>query len=74
MILRKIDCLQQELKQLRSEVRHLGTEVNLKVLESITLEMKGHMITIQNQQLLIYLVEDGQVSWCYHRSKRNDFG
>ena len=31
------------LKLLRSEVRHLGTEINLKVLQSIFEEMKGHI-------------------------------
>ena len=31
------------LKLLRSEVRHLGTEVNLQVLRSINHELKNHI-------------------------------
>lgn len=49
------------LKLLRSEVRHLGTEVNLKVLESINLEMKNHIDYLFKTAVIDILVEDGQV-------------
>ena len=46
------------LKLLRSEVRHLGTEVNLKVLANIYEEMKGHIDFLFKQSVVDVIVED----------------
>jgi uncharacterized FAD-dependent dehydrogenase len=49
------------LKLLRSEVRHLGTEVNLKVLESINETMKGHIDFMFKTEVIDIIVKDDQV-------------
>lgn len=49
------------LKLLRSEVRHLGTEINLKVLQSIYEEMKGHVDYMFSTDVKEILVEDNLV-------------
>ncbi|MDD4212864.1 MAG: NAD(P)/FAD-dependent oxidoreductase [Bacilli bacterium] len=49
------------LKLLRSEVRHLGTEVNLKVLDSINNEMKKSVDTLFKTAVVDILVEEGTV-------------
>ncbi|MFA6627173.1 MAG: FAD-dependent oxidoreductase [Bacilli bacterium] len=46
------------LKLLRSEVRHLGTEVNLNVLESINLEMKKSVDYLFKTAVVDIVVED----------------
>ena len=47
------------LKLLRSEVRHLGTEVNLKVLANIYEEMKPHIDYVFEKAVKDIIVEDG---------------
>lgn len=47
------------LKLLRSEVRHLGTEVNLKVLANIYEEMKGHIDFMFKTSVEDIITEDG---------------
>ena len=49
------------LKLLRSEVRHLGTEVNLKLLANIYETMKPHIDYAFQTEVKDILVEDGQV-------------
>ena len=49
------------LKLLRSEVRHLGTEINLKVLQSIFEEMKNHVDYMFSTEVKDIIVEDNQV-------------
>lgn len=49
------------LKLLRSEVRHLGTEVNLKVLENIYEEMKDKITFRFETSAIDILVEDNKV-------------
>lgn len=49
------------LKLLRSEVRHLGTEINLKVLQSIYEEMKNHVDYLFSTTVEEILVEEGKV-------------
>ena len=49
------------LKLLRSEVRHLGTEINLKVLENIFEEMKPHIDYAFATDVSDIIVEDGKV-------------
>ena len=49
------------LKLLRSEVRHLGTEINLKVLQSIFEEMKGHVDYLFSTEAEEFIVEDNEV-------------
>ncbi len=49
------------LKLLRSEVRHLGTEINLKVLQSIFEEMKDHVDYMFSTEVKDIVVEDNQV-------------
>ncbi len=49
------------LKLLRSRVRHLGTEINLKVLESIYEEMKPHIDYLFKTEVTDIIVEDGEV-------------
>ncbi len=46
------------LKLLRSEVRHLGTEVNLNVLKNINQEMKSKIDYMFKTEVLDILVED----------------
>ena len=58
------------LKLLRSEVRHLGTEINLKVLQSIFEEMKGKIdylfatevseIMVENNEIKGVILESGE--------------
>ena len=50
------------LKLLRSEVRHLGTEINLKVLENIFEEMKPHIDYAFATEVKDVVVEDGKVT------------
>ena len=47
------------LKLLKSEVRHLGTEVNLQVLRSINHELKKHIDFIFKEAVDNIIVEDG---------------
>ena len=59
------------LKLLRSEVRHLGTEINLNVLKNIYEAMKGHIdyrfkcevkdIVVENNQVKGVVLKDGSV-------------
>ena len=49
------------LKLLRSEVRHLGTEINLKVLQSIYEYMKPHLDYMFCTDVKDIVVEDGEV-------------
>ncbi len=49
------------LKLLRSEVRHLGTEVNLKLLANIYETMKPHIDYAFQTEVKDILVEDGEV-------------
>lgn len=49
------------LKLLRSEVRHLGTEINLQVLQSIYEEMKGHIDYMFSTEVTELVVEDNQI-------------
>lgn len=49
------------LKLLRSEVRHLGTEINLKVLQSIFEEMKPYVDYMFATEVVDVIVEDGVV-------------
>ena len=49
------------LKLLRSEVRHLGTEVNLQVLKNIYEHMKPHMDFLFKTKVTDILVEDNTV-------------
>ena len=59
------------LKLLRSEVRHLGTEINLSVLKNIYEAMKGHIdyrfkcevkdIVVENNQVKGVVLKDGSV-------------
>ena len=49
------------LKLLRSEVRHLGTEINLKVLQSIFEEMKPHIDYMFSKEVSDILVENNTV-------------
>ena len=50
------------LKLLRSEVRHLGTEINLKVLENIFEEMKPHIDYAFATDVADIVVEDNKVT------------
>ena len=47
------------LKLLKSEVRHLGTEVNLQVLRSINHELKNHIDFMFREAVADIIVEDG---------------
>lgn len=49
------------LKLLRSEVRHLGTEINLQVLENIFEAMKGHVDYLFKSDVKDIIVEDNTV-------------
>ncbi len=49
------------LKLLRSEVRHLGTEINLKVLQSIFEEMKGHVDYSFATEVQEFIIENNEV-------------
>ena len=49
------------LKLLRSEVRHLGTEINLQVLENIFEAMKGHIDYLFKSDVKDIVVEDNIV-------------
>lgn len=49
------------LKLLRSEVRHLGTEINLQVLQSIYEEMKGHIDYMFSTEVTELVVKDNQI-------------
>ena len=49
------------LKLLRSEVRHLGTEVNLQVLKNINQEMKGKIDYLFKTAVSDIIVEDNSV-------------
>lgn len=49
------------LKLLRSEVRHLGTEVNLKVLESLFEAMRGHIDFMFKTEVVDIVVEEEKV-------------
>lgn len=49
------------LKLLRSEVRHLGTEINLKVLQSIFEEMKSHIDYMFSTEVKDIIVVDNTV-------------
>ncbi len=49
------------LKLLRSEVRHLGTEINLRVLESIFEEMKGHVDYLFETEVKDIVVKDDKI-------------
>lgn len=59
------------LKLLRSEVRHLGTEINLKILENIFEEMKPHIdymfatevveLVVENQEIKGVVLKNGDV-------------
>lgn len=49
------------LKLLRSEVRHLGTEINLKVLQSIFEEMKDHIDYLFSTEVTDILVENNEI-------------
>ena len=49
------------LKLLRSEVRHLGTEINLQVLKSIFEEMKGHIEYAFSTEVTDIVVEDNKI-------------
>ena len=49
------------LKLLRSQVRHLGTEINLKVLQSIFEEMKGHIDYLFKKEVVDIVVQDNTV-------------
>jgi len=49
------------LKLLRSQVRHLGTEINLKVLQSIYEEMKPHMDYMFCKAVQDVVIEDNEV-------------
>jgi len=49
------------LKLLRSEVRHFGTEVNLKVLKNIADELRKNVDFMLNTEVEDIVVEDGQV-------------
>ena len=49
------------LKLLRSEVRHLGTEINLKVLQSIFEEMKGHVDYLFSTEVEEFVIENNEV-------------
>ncbi len=49
------------LKLLKSEVRHLGTEVNLQVLRSINHELKDHIDCIFRENVKDIIVEDNTV-------------
>ena len=49
------------LKLLRSEVRHLGTEINLKVLQSIFEEMKNHIDYMFSTEVSELIVENNEI-------------
>ena len=49
------------LKLLRSEVRHLGTEINLQVLKSIFEEMKGHIEYAFSTEVTDIVVENNKI-------------
>lgn len=49
------------LKLLRSEVRHLGTEINLQVLQSIYEEMKGHIDYLFSTEVKEIVVEENTI-------------
>ena len=49
------------LKLLRSEVRHLGTEINLKVLQSIFEEMKGKIDYLFATEVTEIMVENNEI-------------
>lgn len=49
------------LKLLRSQVRHLGTEINLKVLQSIFEEMKPHIDYLFKKEVVDIIVEENVV-------------
>ena len=49
------------LKLLRSEVRHLGTEINLQVLQSIFEEMKDHIDYMFSTEVTDILVENNEI-------------
>ena len=49
------------LKLLRSEVRHLGTEINLKVLQSIFEEMKNHIDYMFSTEVSEIIVENNEI-------------
>ncbi len=49
------------LKLLRSEVRHLGTEINLQVLKNIYEHMKPNMDFLFKTEVLDIIVEDNEV-------------
>ena len=48
------------LKLLRSEVRHLGTEVNLKILASINARLKEHVDFLFETEVTDLVINDGQ--------------
>ncbi len=49
------------LKLLRSQVRHLGTEINLRVLQSIFEEMKPHIDYLFKKEVVDIIVEENVV-------------
>ncbi|MCI2068206.1 MAG: NAD(P)/FAD-dependent oxidoreductase [Bacilli bacterium] len=49
------------LKLLRSRVRHLGTEVNLKILKSIYEDLKGHIDMRFSFDVSDIIVENGEI-------------
>ena len=49
------------LKLLRSEVRHLGTEINLQVLQSIFEKMKDHIDYMFSTEVTDILVENNEI-------------
>lgn len=50
------------LKLLRSQVRHLGTEINLKLLANIYEEMKDHIDYSFEKAVKDIIVEDGRIT------------
>ncbi len=56
------------LKLLRSEVRHLGTEVNLQVLKNIYEEMKPHIDYLFKTSVSDIIVEDNTIKGIVLRS------
>ena len=62
------------LKLLKSRVRHLGTEVNLKVLASINEELKQHIDMLFETDVDNVIVENNEIKGVTLKSGENIFG
>ncbi len=62
------------LKLMRSEVRHFGTEVNLKVLKNIADDLNKNVDFMLNSEVEDILIENGTVKGIRLSDKREIFG